>query len=108
MQLEFNRENYVWKFIDYIKSKAEPIDKLFKSIKSLLQTEKKFEGTASELLLKLCSIDNTIEIKPNAMTRVFNENSLTLKNQFDICYKSKRTAQKRLINLSLLDGDDDV
>lgn len=82
-----------------------PIDKLFRCIKSLLHAKKRFEGTASDLIAKLKGIDGTLTISSNVMTRLFNEHSISLRKTYGIYYKRKRTADKRIITLSLLKED---
>jgi len=109
LKLEFDEDTNVWKFIKYIKGEKTSIERLVNGIQSILQTEKRYQGSPTELAAKVREFDDEFNLSPNAMSRLLNENSISLKKTYGIYYSTKRTSSKRCITLSQLkeiDHDD--
>lgn len=109
LKLAFEENTNIWRFIEYVKNPLKPLEKLINNILQVLQTEKRFKGGASDLLEKIKQIDPDFNMAPNAMSRLLNENSVSLRNGYSIYFKKDRNGTQRFITLSLLkegDGDD--
>ena len=109
LKLEFDEDTNVWKFIKYVKGEKTSIERLVSGIQSILQTEKRYQGSPSELAAKIQEYDDEFNLSPNAMSRLLNENSISLRKTYGIYYSTKRTSSKRCITLSQLkeiDHDD--
>lgn len=102
LKLEFEEDTNIWRFIEYVKNHNTPIDSLVKGIQSILQTEKRFKGTPTELIEQIKKYDPNLNMTPNAMSRLLNENSISLRKSYGIYYNRERNASRRLIVLSLL------
>ena len=99
LMLIFCDKTNTWKLADEMDN---PMIRLFRSIKRLIQTEKRFEGTATTLIQKLTAIDSSLNIAPNALTRIFNRHSISMECEYAILYQQKkRTSEAREIILSL-------
>ncbi len=100
IELEFDRNSSTWQFVKYIKGDEEIYIDLFFAMKNLLKTENPFKGTATELFDRLKFIDNDLDYKPNIITRIINQNILTLENTYRIKCQYKRTNKRREICLT--------
>lgn len=100
IELEFDRNSSTWQFVKYIKGDEEIYIDLFFAMKNLLKTENPFKGTATELFDRLKFTDNDLDYKPNIITRIINQNILTLENTYGIKCKYKRTNKRREICLT--------
>ena len=103
LKLELDDSNNVWNFIEFVKGEKTSIERLVNGIQTILQSEKRFKGSASELVDKIKDTDSDFDLAPNAISRLLNENSISLRNTYGIYYSHKRTASTRYIILSQLD-----
>ena len=102
--LEFDREMTVWRFVSYLSGEPSA-DTLSPVLVKFLSGQKKFSGTATELLDSLKEIDSGFCCSPNSLTRLLKERALTLEKQHHICMGFTRTKSARLVSLSMGDGD---
>jgi hypothetical protein len=105
--LEFDRERKVWQFVTFATGGENIANAVITAIVSLLADSKSFTGTATELLSSLKTIDKTIIVTPNSLSRILKENSLTLENTHKIKVSFDRKKNVRIINIVKGDGDDD-
>lgn len=102
LRLEFEENTNVWRFVEYITHTQSQLDKLIKGIQHILQTEKRFKGTPTELVERIGLFDADFDIPANAMSRLLNENSISLRKSYGIYYNRERSAAQRVIVLSQL------
>lgn len=103
--LEFDRDMTVWRFVSYLSGEKSE-DKTAAALVTFLSSRLSFQGTASELLDELRSIDSNIAASPNALTRAMKEQALTLENRHHIKIRFTRTNSARQITLLMNDDDD--
>lgn len=101
-KLEFEETTNVWRFVEYVKNTQSPMDKLINGIQRILQSEKRFKGTPTELVERIKENVPDFDIPVNAMSRLLNENSISLRKSYGIYYNRERSASQRLIVLSQL------
>lgn len=107
LKLEFDDEDNIWKFIEYVNNQQAPIEQLINGIQNILDEEKRFKGSATELMEYIKEFDPSFNLSPNAMTRLLNENSISLRKSYGIYYTRERSASKRVIILSQLVKEND-
>ncbi len=101
LTIEFDREHCVWKF-----KKAEtelwkePIDEVLEAIAKLMENQKEWQGTATELLSCLPQIN----MQPNKLTKKLNVCIEKLYADYQITYKSNREHDGRIIYLKKLEN----
>ena len=105
INLEFDREMKIWKFVSFASGGDNPAEKLIAAVASFLSDGKSFNGTMSELLDALTAIDSSIVLKPNTLSRSLKEYALTLEKRYKVKMDFTRTKDARTISLSV--GDDD-
>ena len=99
LELNFCREDNVWKFMGFASGEVVPLDeKLLAAIEKILESGE-FSGTATELVAAIQSIDGEIKIQPNHLTRLLRDKSLTLE-KLGIKFAAKRTNSARTVTLS--------
>jgi RecA-family ATPase len=110
LRLEFEENTNVWRFVEFVTNTQSQMDKLIKGIQNILQTEKRFMGTPTELTERIKAFDADFDIPANAMSRLLNEHSISLRKSYGIYYSRERSAVQRLIVLSQLKdkNSDDV
>ena len=110
LRLEFEENTNVWRFVEYVTNTQSPIDRLIKGLQHILQTEKRFKGSPTELVERIRAFDADFDIHANAMSRLLNENSISLRKSYGIYYSRERSAAQRVIVLSQLKdkNSDDV
>lgn len=113
LELEFDRDDNVWKFKGFASGKVEKLDdKLLTSIEKILD-DSSFTGTATELIAAMQAIDGSIDLQPNYLTKLLRSKSLTLEKRGIILSFLKRTNSvrplrlERNIPLQTDDGDDE-
>jgi len=105
LNVEFDRECNIWRFISYVTEEINDTKQLFNTIKQLLKENGDYEGSASELVDQLGSID----CPKNRITSILNMNVITLRNSFGIEYSYKRTNSKRIISLkNIINSDTEI
>ena len=92
----------VWRFVEYVTNTQPPIDRLIKGIQHILQAEKRFKGTPTDMVERIRRFDTDFDIPVNAMSRLLNENSISLRKSYGIYYSRERSAAQRVIVLSQL------
>lgn len=102
LQLELDDTNNIWNFIKYVKGEKTSIERLINGIQTILQSEKRFKGSPSELVARIKDADSGFDLAPNAMSRLLNENSISMRKTYGIYYTTERNANKRYIILSKL------
>ena len=102
LKLEFEENTNAWRFIEYERNPFKPLEKLITNIQSVLQAEKRYKGGASEFLERIKVIDPDFNMAPNAMSRLLNENTISLRNEYGIRFEKGRVGTQRYIVLSLL------
>ncbi len=102
LRLEFEVNTNVWRFVEYVTNTQSPLDMLIKGIQHILQAEKRFKGTPTELVECIRAFDADFDIPTNAMSRLLNENSISLRKSYGIYYNRERSAAQRVIVLSQL------
>jgi hypothetical protein len=102
LRLEFEENTNVWRFVEYVTNTQSPLDKLIMGIQHILQAEKRFKGTPTELVERIRAFDAAFDIPANAMSRLLNENSISLRKSYGIYYNHERSAAQRYIVLSQL------
>lgn len=100
LKLAFEENTNIWRFVEYVTNTQSLLDKLIKGILHILQTEKRFKGTPTELVERIRAIDASFDIPVNAMSRLLNENSISLRKSYGIYYNRERSAAQRYIVLS--------
>ncbi len=106
INLEFDRDKKIWKFVSFASGGDNPAEKLITTVATFLTGTGSFSGTASELLEKLKAVENSISLTPNALSRLLKEGALTLEKRHGIQQKFRRSNGIRLITLSISAGDD--
>jgi RecA-family ATPase len=102
LRLEFEENTNVWRFVECITNTQSQMDKLIKGIQHILRAEKRFKGTPTELVERIRSFDTDFDIPVNAMSRLLNENSISLRKSYGVYYSRERSAAQRVIVLSQL------
>jgi RecA-family ATPase len=102
LRLEFEENTNIWRFVEYVTNQQSPIDRMIKGIQHILQTEKRFKGSPTELVERIKAFDADFDIPVNAMSRLLNENSISLRKSYGIYYNRERSAAQRVIVLSQL------
>ena len=98
LNLLFCQQTQTWKLAD----NNHPLNELLVSIQQFLLTEKRFQGTASELVEQLKALDVNIDYAPNTLTRLFNRHSISMEYEYGILYqRKKRISGARKFILSL-------
>ena len=101
LTIEFDREHCVWNF-----KKAEtelwkePVDEVLEIIAKFVESQKKWRGTATELLGCLTQIN----MQPNKLTKKLNICVEKLYTDYQIVYKSSRGHDGRMIFLEKLES----
>jgi hypothetical protein len=108
LNLEFDREKKIWRFISFATGGENPAEKLIDTIVRLIAEHSSFSGTATELLTALKTIDSSITVTPNILSRMLKENAITLEKSHKISVSFNRTNNTRIINLTVCDDDDDL
>jgi len=103
MLLEFDRDNSVWKFISYLNNPTETNEKVVLAMADFMVNRNEWAGTATELATELKTKDNTIETRPNVLTRILKEEVLALlqKHQIAVNYKRSKTARQICLTKSV-------
>jgi hypothetical protein len=103
MLLEFDRDNSVWKFISYLNNPTETNEKVVLAMADFMVNRNEWAGTATELAAELKTKDNTIETRPNVLTRILKEEVLALlqKHQIAVNYKRSKTARQICLTKSV-------
>lgn len=104
LQLEFDRELTVWRFLSYL-SGEKPQDTLGAALAAFLGAHGVFEGTATELLAGLKEAGHSLAYSPNSLTRAMKEQALALEKAHHITMQFKRSKSTRTVFLALGDGD---
>ncbi len=107
LSLEFDEDNNVWKFTGYVKEHNTKIDMVIEGILDVLKFKNRFKGTPTELVEHIKLNNPSFDISPNAMSRLLNENSISLRKSYGIYYKRERNASKRWIILHDLNKNND-
>jgi len=94
--LEFDRTTSTWRFISFLREVEQGEEKLYAALKALGT----FTGTATELVIALQGIDNSLDLKPSGLTRTLKEQALTLEKRHGIAVQFSRTSSTRLISFS--------
>lgn len=102
LRLEFEENTNVWRFVEYVTNTQSQLDKLIKGIQQILQAEKRFKGTPTKLAERIRSFDASFDISVNAMSRLLNENSVSLRKSYGIYFSRERSTAQRVIVLSQL------
>lgn len=106
IQLEFDRNDSVWRFVSFLDHAEKKEDKISPTLIAYMNGHKEFMGTATELLKGLREYDDSLDLKPNSLTRTINEQALTLEKNHGIKAAFSRKNNARLIHLSMhCDGD---
>lgn len=110
LNLEFDREANVWKFLSFASGEVEQIDsRILSAIGKLLDARGAFNGTATDLLTAMREHDGDMEITPNHLSRLLNQKTLVLEKAHGIILTTKRTNSARLLMLVKAgDGDDSL
>ena len=101
LTIEFDREHCVWNF-----KKAEtelwkePVDKVLEVIAKFIEKQKRWQGTATELLNCLSEIN----MQPNKLTKKLNVSVEKLYIDYQVIYKSSRGHDGRMIYLEKLEN----
>ena len=99
LSLEFDEDNNVWNFTGYVKEHNTKLDIIIEGILDVLKFRNRFKGTPTELV-EIIKINNPdFDLSPNAMSRLLNENNISLRKSYGIYYKHERDASKRWIIL---------
>ena len=93
--LEFDEDNNIWNFTGYAKEHNTKIDMVIEGILDVLKFKNRFKDTATELVEHIKHNNLSFDISPNAMSRLLNENSISLRKSYGIYYKRERNASKR-------------
>ena len=110
LRLEFEENTNVWRFVEYVTNTQSQFDKLIKGIQHILHAEKRFKGSPTELVERIQTFDAAFDIPANAMSRLLNENSISLRKSYGIYYNRERSAAQRVIILTQIKdkNSDDV
>lgn len=103
LHLRFDQSTFIWNLEKVENNIIAPTpDIVFEKIAQILNPlEPNWTGTATELLSMLKDVD----LQPNALTRKLNISVERLLNEYCICYDFKRTHSGKIINLTLLQGE---
>jgi len=103
INLEFNRDDMVWRFVSFASGGDNPAGNLAAAVVTFISERKSFTGTATELLDGLKSVDDSINLMPNALSRQLKELDLTLSSRHRIQQKFGKSNGERYIALSIRD-----
>jgi len=65
LKLTFEENTNVWRFVEYVTNSQSQLDKLIGSIQCLLQSEKRFKGTPTELVERIRTFDADFDMPAN-------------------------------------------
>ena len=102
LKLVFEENTNVWRFVEYVTNTQSQLDKLISGIQCILQSEKRFRGTPTELVERIRTFDADFDMPSNSMSRLLNEHSISLRKSYGIYYSRERSAAQRYILLSQL------
>jgi len=105
INLEFDRDIKIWKFVSFASGEVKPPEKLINAVVSYLSVNKTFSGTASELSDGLKTVDETLLLTPNALSRALKENALLLEKRHNVKQEFRRSNGVRLISLTISADD---
>jgi len=106
INLEFDRERKVWQFVSFANGGENPAEKLTTALVALLTIRKTLSGTATEIIKELKTVDDSLTVTPNVLSRMLKEHSLDLENTHKIKVSFTRTKKTRTIELTLNVGND--
>ncbi len=107
--LDFNRDTKIWTFLGYDEAKEEePEDAILCTVKSFLQKEKAWKGTATQLLDILLELDSNLIAKPNSLARKLNAKTRELRERYGIRYTPHREDNVKYILLEYLSDNTDM
>lgn len=73
-------------------------------VQKLVQEEGEWNGTATELLEALKTMDSRLSLQPNGLMRILNTNRAILQNHYQVSYTAKRFNNVKTISLRYLPG----
>jgi KaiC/GvpD/RAD55 family RecA-like ATPase len=108
IKLMFNRERKVWDFLSFGCNNENPTKNLIEAVIDLIAERKTFSGTASELITALNTVDESITVKPNIISRILNEHICFFEKHHKIKVEFNRTNYTRTITLSVSDDEPEI
>lgn len=102
LQLEFDRDAVVWRFISYLTEMDDSANKVIEIVMEVFRANPGFDGTATELLDKIKEVDPANALRPNSLTRLLREYDARLRQSGFIVEYRKVKGVKR-IRVSMVD-----
>lgn len=108
LHLNFNRDSCLWNLVSMEQELwKEPPDPILEAVADMISSDVPgWEGTATDLILRLRGANSTLDIQPNALTRRLNVYGDRLKTEYGVEYKNIRKGNLHRIILQRVMCDD--
>jgi hypothetical protein len=92
LHLSFDRDTCLWSLVSAEQELwKEPVDPILAAVAGVVTTESpEWEGTATDLILRLREANSALDIQPNALTRRMNVYGDRLKAEYGVAYENIR------------------
>lgn len=109
LNLEFDRDEKIWKFLGYADAPEEDSeDPILIAVASFLKGSQRWTGTATELLAVLQTINPTLNAKPNTLVRRLNAKTKELLERYGILYSGRRVDNVKYLVLEVQSDNSDM
>lgn len=109
LNLEFDRDEKIWKFLGYADAPEEDSeDPILIAVASFLKGSQRWTGTATELLAVLQTINPTLNAKPNTLVRRLNAKTKELLDRYSVLYSGRRVDNVKYLVLEIQSDNSDM
>lgn len=107
--LNHNKVTMCWEYVGY---GDEPLgleeDPVLEAVEELVYSHGTWCGTAQELVVRLKKIDSSLNLQPNSVSRILNDENTRLKDRYGIAFSKHRKGNTKLITLKIMQDSTDM